>query len=427
MTATSQRASLARYRYPVAALVACLLFGMMELASPWVAGPARVDLNTPLGHLAYQLASQLTPAPSMLRAGTDRRELAYRLFMAGEGSLLAAWVGLLWWRIRPGLARSGRHGNALLGAQLLIALVLDSLAFHFAMATEIAALLPWRRALAWLMLLFALGVGVDAWMLSDARLGLNDASVRALLGVLTLERCLLLLGAALAWLIRQEQRARTALAAANAQLRATQSLLADTVRSSERLRIARDLHDAVGHHLTALKLHLDLAVLDSAGAAPAALATSQDLAQSLLAQVRSVVSAQRQDTRVNLRQALNLLAAGIPHPAIRLAVDSGIEACSPAVAHTLLSCVQEAITNTVRHADASLLTIEIVREGDMAAGRLVDDGRGAASVAEGNGLRGMRERLAAQGGSLAIGKHAACGAQHGFALEFSLPLAGVQA
>lgn len=424
---TSRRACLARYRYPAAALVACLLFGMMELSGPWVAGPSRVELNTPAGHFAYQLASQFTPAPSLLRAGTDRRELAYHLFLASDALLIAAWIGLLWWRVRPGIARSEGLNKGLMSIQLVIALALGSLAFNFAMAAQIAALLPLRRALAWLAVLFALGVGVDAWMLADVNLGLNDASFRALLGMLTLERCLLPLGAALAWLVRQEQQARTGLARTNAQLRATQALLADTVRSSERMRIARDLHDAVGHHLTALKLHLDLAALESAKPPPAALATSRELAQSLLAQVRSVVSTQRQESQVNLRQALELLAAGIPQPAIQLKVDGGLEVCTPAVALTLLSCVQEAITNTVRHADAALLIIDIGCHGDVVAVRIVDDGRGSAGNPEGNGLNGMRERLAEQGGSLAIGKSLAHSQRSGFTLEFSLPLAGAPA
>jgi two-component system sensor histidine kinase DesK len=424
---TRMRASLVRYRYPAAAVLACLLFGILELAGPWVAGPAQAEMNTPVGHMAYQLASQFTPPPSLLRAGTDHKELAYRLFIAGDALLIAAWIGLLWWRIRPGKVHSEGLKTGLLVAQFAIALALDSLAFHFAMATQVAALLPWRRALAWLAVLFLLGVGVDAWMLSDPRLHLNDSGFCAFLGVLTLERCLLPLGAALAWLVRQEKEARTGLARVNAQLLATQSLLADTVRSSERMRIARDLHDAVGHHLTALKLHLDLAALESANPPPAALATSRELAQSLLAQVRSVVSTQRQASQVNLRQALELLAAGIPYPAIRLTVDGGLDACTPAVAHTLLSCVQEAITNTVRHADATVLTVEIGRDGDVVAARIVDDGRGAAGTTEGNGLSGMRERLAELGGTLAIGKPGAHGARGGFSLELSLPLAGAPA
>jgi len=421
-TDAGRRTHLARHRYPAAALVACLFFAFMELAGPWAAGPAQAELNSPVGRLAYQLASHFTPAASPLRAGTDRQELAYRLFMTGEVLLITAWIGLLWWRIRPGLRRSEALNTGLLAAQVALVLVLDSLAFNFAVATEIAALLSLRRALAWMAALFLLGVGVDAWVLAAAHLRLSDGMFWSLLGVLTLERCMLPMGGALAWLVRQEQKTRTGLAAANAQLRATQSLLADTVRSSERLRIARDLHDAVGHHLTALKLHLDLAALESAHQPSPALDTSKELAQSLLAEVRSVVSAQRQDTKVSLQRALELLAAGIPYPTIRLNVASGIEACSPAVAHTLLSCVQEAITNAVRHASASLLTIDIQREGDVALAYIADDGRGAADAPEGNGLRGMRERLAAQGGRLDIGGNSA--ASHGFTLEFSLPLDG---
>lgn len=424
MTATAHTRILpARHRYRAAALAACLVFGVMELAAPWAAGAERVDLNTPLGRLALWCASQFTPAASLLRAGSDRRELAFQLFMGAETLLVTVFAGLLWWCIQPGRARSSARDIVRPGALLAVVLALGSLAFGVVVAAALAALLPPRRALAWLAALFVLGLGIDGWLLLDGGRRLDDASLHAIFTMLVLERGLLLLGAALAWLVRQERQARTGLAAANAQLRATQSLLADTVRSSERLRIARDLHDAVGHHLTALKLHLDLATRQCAGSPPAALATANDLTQSLLAQVRGVVSAERHEARVNLRQALELLCAGIPHPAIRLDVGEGVDACPPAAAHALLSCVQEAITNTVRHAGANLLTIEVRCDGDGVVARIADDGRGARGAPEGNGLAGMRERLAELGGTLAV----AGAARYGYALECALPLAGARA
>ncbi|WP_161630652.1 sensor histidine kinase [Pseudoduganella violaceinigra] len=423
MTAiASNRARITRNRYPAAALVCCLVFGILELTAPWAAGPERAEMNNLVARAAYSVASLSTPPTSLLRAGTERQELAFHFFMVAQAALVSLFIGLLWWRIRPGLGRSAKLNSCLLGVQFCIVLVMGSIAFSLAMATALAALLPMRRALVWLAALFVLGLAIEMWLLTHGRQRLNDADVGAGFFILTFERTLLILGAALAWLVKQERQTRIGLAAANAQLRATQSLLADTVRSSERLRIARDLHDAVGHHLTALKLHLDLATRQSASQPLPALVTANELTHTLLAEVRSVVSAERQEARVNLRHALELLCAGIPSPSIQLSMGDGVADCPPATAHTLLSCVQEAITNTVRHAGANQLTIDVQCDSKGFAARIADDGRGARGAPEGNGLSGMRERLSELGGMLVAGS----GAQ-GFALEISVPSTGARA
>jgi signal transduction histidine kinase len=67
----------------------------------------------------------------------------------------------------------------------------------------------------------------------------------------------------------------------------------DKAGALERARIARDLHDAIGHHLTAMTLHLDLAKRQSAGKVTELLQAAHALAQRLLAEVRKVVSAER--------------------------------------------------------------------------------------------------------------------------------------
>ena len=412
----------ATHRYCFAALAACLIFGLLELNAPWLAGPARAEMNHPAGVLARSVASLLTPPPSPLRAGSDRLELAHALFIGAQALLVVTFTGLLWWRIRPGRVRSRRLDTVLAAGLLAVAVAIDSLAFHLVLATTLAALLPLRRVWRWLAAMLALGVCVDVWMLATVRATMTDGDMATVLATLTFERSLLLLGAAIAWLARQEQAGRVRLAASHAQLRATQSLLADTVRTSERMRIARDLHDAVGHHLTALNLHLDLAVRQSEGRQPGALATARELGQSLLAEVRSVVSAERDEQGVNLRQALELLCAGIPSPAIELTMDGGADVCPPAAAHALLCCVQEAITNAVRHAGATRLAIAIRGNGHGVAAHVSDDGRGSGGAPEGNGLAGMRERLAALGGTLRAGN----GAERGYWLEMSLPFAGGQ-
>lgn len=428
MNNISNHPSRAHSRYPAAAMIASLILGLLELAPPFAAGPGRAELHNAIGRLARHLATLLTPAPSLLRAGSDRAAMAFELFLTGEALLMAAFIGLLWWRIKPAPWRAPAVNGLLLAAQLVIAVVLNSLAFHLIFVMQLAVLLPLRRALAWLAVQFLLGVCMDAWVITGPALHFNDQAIRTMLAVLTSERFVLLLGFAFAYMMKQEQRMRVRLATSNAQLLATQSLLGDTVRSSERMRIARDLHDAVGHHLTALNLHLDLAVRQSDSKPASALGTARELAKSLLNDVRGVVSAERQDVEIKVRQALRLLCDGIPSPAIDLTMDSGVDACQPAAAHTLLCCVQEAVTNAVRHADAARLTIDIRsnERGDGVVARIADDGKGSGGAPEGNGLSGMRERLAEHGGALRVGSGRDA-ARRGYWLEFSLPVAGARA
>jgi signal transduction histidine kinase len=217
-----------------------------------------------------------------------------------------------------------------------------------------------------------------------------------------------------------EQRARHRLAAANAELTATQGLLSDTVRASERLRIARDLHDHVGHHLTALNLHLDLAQRQADGKVHELVRTSRELSQALLAEVRRVVVQERDVYPVALAQALQTLCAGVPRPPVQLTLEEPLAAVSPAVAHAVFRCVQEGLSNAIRHAGATTVEVSVACEGDDVVVRIGDDGAGNAGRPEGSGLRGMRERLAAARGTLV----AANRAPRGFGLEARLPIAG---
>jgi signal transduction histidine kinase len=138
----------------------------------------------------------------------------------------------------------------------------------------------------------------------------------------------------------------------------------------------------------------------------------------LLTDVRDVVGALREERALDLRRALEDLASAAPEPRVHLACPTDLEVSDPLRAHTLFRCAQEAITNAVRHAQAKNVWIELSREADGGLQlHARDDGRGAAAVEPGNGLRGMRERLEEAGGSLEIA--AAPGA--GFALRAALP------
>lgn len=214
-----------------------------------------------------------------------------------------------------------------------------------------------------------------------------------------------------------EAKAKAQLAQLNAELRATQALLIESSRLAERVQISRELHDLIGHHLTALALNLEVAHHLSEGAAKDHVAKAQALAKLLLSDVREVVSTLRDHSTFDLAQAIRTLVADVPRPAIHLTLgELGLD--DPARAHALLRCTQEIVTNAVRHARAENLWLSFERRGDAIVIHAHDDGRGAKAVRIGHGLKGMRERLEQFGGRLSF----ASAPGRGFAIDGLLPL-----
>ncbi|MCE9672768.1 sensor histidine kinase [Myxococcus stipitatus] len=216
----------------------------------------------------------------------------------------------------------------------------------------------------------------------------------------------------------REAQARRELARLHAELQSTQVLLASREREGERLRIARELHDSLGHHLTALSLNLEAAAY-TAKDTPSAehLRRAREAARTLLSEVRETVSALR-DTPPPLLASLRSLAANAPGLTVHLDVPEDLALASTDATHSLIRCVQEVLTNTLRHARATRLWIRV--EPTQAGGvRVVtrDDGRGAASPTPGAGLTGMRERFTRLGGDVAWRAEAG----RGWELEAWLP------
>lgn len=218
---------------------------------------------------------------------------------------------------------------------------------------------------------------------------------------------------------RQQTEEREAQRRLNSELRATRALLAESTRIAERMRIARELHDLIGHHLTALSLNLEVASHLVNPTAVDHVRKAQATAKHLLADVREAVSELRQDDAVDLTQALRSLVEGVPGLAVHVTTPPRFGVQDPRRAQVLLRCAQEIITNTARHANARNLWLHFTYlDNDLLELRARDDGRGASEVAPGNGLSGMRERLAEFGGSLAVESQAG----RGFELTVHLPL-----
>lgn len=203
------------------------------------------------------------------------------------------------------------------------------------------------------------------------------------------------------------------------ELRATRALLAESTRIAERMRIARELHDLIGHHLTALSLNLEVASHLSNEAASVHVRKAQSTARLLLTDVREAVSELRQDDAIDLTQALQSLIDGVPSLHVHLTIPPRFSVEDPRRAQVLLRCVQEIITNTARHAGARNLWLTFTYEEETLLSLCArDDGRGASDITPGNGLSGMRERLAEFGGFVTMDSEVG----QGFALSIRLPL-----
>jgi signal transduction histidine kinase len=212
------------------------------------------------------------------------------------------------------------------------------------------------------------------------------------------------------WRARRERLEQVRLAEEEAQRRRG---------SEERLRIASDLHDALGHHVSLINVQAGVALhlMDSdPEQARSALATIKQSSGQLLREMRATLGVLRgvddappRHPVAGLARLADLLeenrSAGLP---VELEVSGSPRELPASVDHAAYRIVQEALTNTRRHAGPANARVALTYDGDGVTLQVEDDGVGAAGggPAEppgGNGLPGMRERAAALGGSLTAG------------------------
>jgi two-component system sensor histidine kinase DesK len=210
------------------------------------------------------------------------------------------------------------------------------------------------------------------------------------------------------------------------QLNDARKEIARLAVETERLRIARDLHDLLGHNLSLIALKSELAkrLLNVAPErAIVEISDVENVARSTLQQVREAVSAFRQPTlksELNAAQEI-LAAAGIAYHFE--GNDSLIDAIPTTIEAILSWTVREGVTNVIRHSRAHQCTIHMTRTADEIRIEVLDDGAGFTSVDSsnnrGNGLRGLTERVEKLGGQCeAISRE-----EGGFLLAVSVPLA----
>ncbi|MFK8043445.1 sensor histidine kinase [Congregibacter sp.] len=193
---------------------------------------------------------------------------------------------------------------------------------------------------------------------------------------------------------QREVLAQEELMRKNSELLAARAVLASQNKADERLRIAGDLHDSIGHRLTALQLQLEVLAHEVPVDHKAQVETCQVLAKDLLEEVRSIVRRMAEDESNDLLDAIRELEALTP--GVEISVGSPLPELEAPLAQQMVFCIQEAIHNAIRHGRANRVEIR----GDEDALRVIDNGRGLANgrATPGFGLRNINNRLAAFGG-----------------------------
>jgi signal transduction histidine kinase len=198
----------------------------------------------------------------------------------------------------------------------------------------------------------------------------------------------------------------------------------------ERLRIAREVHDVVAHAMVAINVQAGVAahLLDQdAGQARDALLSIKRTSGEALADLRATLGVLRDPGQAPVGPAAGLddleaVAGRLRAAGVQVTVDVDAAGVVPTAVHSAsYRIVQEALTNVLRHADARAATVAVRADDDMLTIVVADDGTGHArpTSGAGAGVRGMRERAEALGGTL----HAGPGEEGGWRVEAALPLA----
>jgi signal transduction histidine kinase len=220
------------------------------------------------------------------------------------------------------------------------------------------------------------------------------------------------------------------LQAANTALKAAHEKEKELAIAEERMRLARDIHDGLGHHLTVLSIQLQAAeklVERNPQAAAEALRVSRSEAQAALEEVRRSVGVMRQ-TPAESQPLMEMIASLVHDFGEHTGLPSSFEhtgmpiELSPFAEQTLFRTVQESLTNIQKHARVvKHIRVKLAYSLEVIHLVVSDDGQplgNATSTQGGYGLKGLRERVDQLGGDFSCGPDSS----NGFQVDVSIPL-----
>ncbi len=271
--------------------------------------------------------------------------------------------------------------------------------------------------------IYLFGADISLWAVPFGWSGVSEAIISYLAGfAFTIVFTIITRRALLAR--EREEKLRQEIEVANAQLRDYAAQAEALATTRERNRLAREIHDGVGHYLTVVKTQLDAAAAllpTQPDQAIAAVTKAAKLTGDALDDVRRSVGALRTDAaRPPLPEALRALTqeAGLP---VTVRVEGEARPLPPGIEHALFRSAQEGLTNIRKHATASAAEVALdFRPAGRVTLAVTDNGRGAnreTAAGGGFGLLGIRERIEVLGGRVESGNRR----DGGFALTIEVP------
>ena len=328
-------------------------------------------------------------------AGQDHRNLDG----VGIALLLAGPLLLIWRRQAPRLVLGGVL--ALTGVYYLLGYP-HGPAFISLIVAVVAAVMLGRHLFAWASALVVL----IAYAGLDHVIGRgSEPTITDYVGVVAWLLVVLIGAEAVQW--RRERAAEESRARHEERLRRA---------SEDRARMAQELHDVLGHNISLINVRAGVAlhlIDDKPGEARAALEAIKDASKDALAELRTVLGLLRQDGEAAPRspapgigQLENLIAdAGASGLAVELHTHGQVQPLPAAADLAAFRIIQEALTNVIRHAQTTSVQVDLTFDEQEIVVRVDDQGSPSLTrqTSEGIGIRGMRERAAALGGSLMAG------------------------
>ncbi len=205
---------------------------------------------------------------------------------------------------------------------------------------------------------------------------------------------------------------------ADYKLRLAQGEVEHLAKVAERERIARDLHDVLGHTLSLIIVKSTLAgklLEKSPEQARSEIADIEKVSRQAMAEIRNTL---RGYSTYKLSEEIQRAESALSSAGVKLQAEASDIAMTPAQESVVALIMREAVTNVVRHSQAKTCRLRLAANNGDCVFEIQDDGRGgSSSLLEGNGLRGMRERVEALGGTITRDMSA------GTKLTFEFPLA----
>lgn len=205
-----------------------------------------------------------------------------------------------------------------------------------------------------------------------------------------------------------------------AELKVAQGRLAERSRRDERRKIRQDLHDKMGHELAAMNINLQLLehkFPNKSAEETSTLMQAQDSCQRLFSTLGTVVGELRKQTNAQFYDQLEQMITNVPSLKIELECEPSLKIQDDIIADNLLCCIQEALTNILKHSHAKKAWVNIHYDvGDLNVS-IRDNGKSNDQIKVGNGLTGIQNRMATIGGSAS----SEIAEQGGFQVALNLP------